>query len=77
MQRLTEDPLAVSKNLKDLRPNPIAQRELRLRGIYRVLFNVDPVEQVVTVILVGEKSGNSLLVLGKEFTGHHETRSSE
>ena len=59
----------VSK-LKTLRPNPIAARELRLFGKYRVLFNVDEESEEVTIILVGEKRGNSLFVQGEEFTGH-------
>src|SRR5262249_44779103 len=29
---LAADPLGVTRNLKTLRPNPVAQRELRLRG---------------------------------------------
>src|SRR5947209_115168 len=55
-----------------LGPNPFAQRELRLSGKYRVLFNLDVGEQTVTIVLVGEKVGNRLVVQGKEFTAHHE-----
>jgi len=29
-QRLPADPLTVTQNMKTLRPNPVAQRELRL-----------------------------------------------
>jgi mRNA-degrading endonuclease RelE of RelBE toxin-antitoxin system len=75
--QLRHDPLAQSRNMKDLRPNPIAQRELRLFGKYRILFNVDAKEQTVTIVLAGEKRGNTLLVLGKEFTAHHESDSAE
>jgi mRNA-degrading endonuclease RelE of RelBE toxin-antitoxin system len=71
-EHLSADPLADTRNLKSLRPNPIAQRELRLFGKYRVLFNVDPDAEAVTIVLVGEKRGNSLLVQGEEFTAHHE-----
>jgi mRNA-degrading endonuclease RelE of RelBE toxin-antitoxin system len=70
---LQQDPLAESKNMKSLRPNPVAARELRLFGKYRVLFAVDEKEQLVTVILVGEKRGNRLIVMGKEFSAHHES----
>ena len=76
-QHLATDPLAATKNLKTLRPNPIAQRELRLRGSYRVLFNVDEEAREVTIVLVGEKQGESLLVRGEEFTAHHESDPSE
>ncbi len=71
-ERLTADPLAATRQLKTLRPNPVAQRELRLFGKYRVLFNVDPGAEVVTIVLVGEKRGETLLVQGEEFTEHHE-----
>ena len=69
-QHLTGDPLAESHNMKTLRPNPVAQRELRLFGKYRVLFNVDEANETVTIILVGDKRGNSLFVQGEEFTAH-------
>jgi mRNA-degrading endonuclease RelE of RelBE toxin-antitoxin system len=74
---LSADPLAESRNLKSLRLNPVAQRELRLSGKYRVLFNVDAEATMVTIVLVGEKRGNSLFVQGEEFTGHHESHSAE
>jgi mRNA-degrading endonuclease RelE of RelBE toxin-antitoxin system len=67
---LSSDPLLESRNMKSLRPNPVAERELRLFGKYRVLFNVDEVNNEVTIMLVGEKRGNSLFVQGEEFTGH-------
>jgi mRNA-degrading endonuclease RelE of RelBE toxin-antitoxin system len=69
-QHLTANPLAESRNMRTLRPNPVAQRELRLFGKYRVLLNVDETNETVTIILVGEKRGNSLFVQGEEFTGH-------
>jgi mRNA-degrading endonuclease RelE of RelBE toxin-antitoxin system len=75
--RLSTDPLAETKSLKTLRPNPLAQRELRLFGKYRVLFNVDEEQQEVTIIVVGEKRGNALLVRGQEFSAHHESHSAE
>ena len=63
--------------MKTLRPNSFAQRELRLFGKYRVLFNVDEEKQEVTILLVGEKQGNKLLVRGQEFTAHHESDPAE
>lgn len=72
-ERLAIDPTAETRQLKSLRPNPVAQRELRLFGKYRVLFDVEPEAEVVTIILVGEKRGNTLLVQGEEFTAHHES----
>jgi mRNA-degrading endonuclease RelE of RelBE toxin-antitoxin system len=72
VEHLTANPLAETRHLKTLRPNPVAQRELRLLGKYRVLFNVDAAAQVVTIVLAGEKQGESLLVQGEEFREHHE-----
>ena len=63
--------------MKTLRPNPVAERELRVHGDYRVLFDVDPDEQIVQVLVIGEKQGNQLFVRGQEFTRHHETDSAE
>ena len=68
--RLAADPLAETRNMKTLRPNPVAQRELRLFGKYRVLFNVDAGDPVVTIVLVGEKRSDSFVVQGVEFTAH-------
>ena len=73
LQHLEQDPLAQTRNMKSLRSNPVAERELRLFGIYRVLFSVDLDAQRVTIILVGEKRGNRLLVMGEEFSEHHES----
>ncbi len=74
--RLVQDPVAETRHLKTLRPNPVAQRELRLFGRYRVLFTIDQEERSVTIILVGEKRGNSLFVQGRRFTAH-ESHSAE
>src|SRR5437879_3168924 len=73
LEYLEQDPLAETKNLKTLRPNPVADKELRLFGIYRVLFSVAEDAELVTIILVGEKRGNRLLVMGEEFSAHHES----
>jgi mRNA-degrading endonuclease RelE of RelBE toxin-antitoxin system len=77
LQLLRRNPLAESKNMKPLRSNPIAERELRLFGKYRVLYSVHEETKRVTIILVGEKKGNRLLVLGKEFSDHHEGNSTQ
>jgi mRNA-degrading endonuclease RelE of RelBE toxin-antitoxin system len=74
---LSTGPLAETRNMKTLRPNALAQRELRLFDKYRVLFNVNDDAKEVTIVLVGEKRGNSLFVQGEEFTAHHESDSAE
>jgi hypothetical protein len=77
LEYLEEDPLAETNKLKTLRANPIADRELRFFGIYRVLFSVNEDAEQVSIILVGEKRGNRLLVMGEEFSEHHESDSPE
>ena len=47
LERLGVDPLAETRNLKTLCPNPAAQRELRLFGVYPVLFNVEENQHLV------------------------------
>jgi len=76
-KRLEVDPLAETLNMKTLRPNPIAQRERRLFGKYRALFNIDRSQQRVTIVLVGEKRGDALIVQGRRFTTHHESDPAE
>jgi len=71
-RELARNPLSATRNMKTLRPNFVAQRELRLLGKYRVLFDVDERAREVTIVLVGEKRGETLVVRGEEFTGHHE-----
>ena len=76
-RRLGADPLAETRHMKTLRPNPMAQRELRLFGRHRVLFNVDRSKRRVTIVLVGEKRENALIVQGRRFTAHHESDPAE
>ncbi|HYG77784.1 MAG TPA: type II toxin-antitoxin system RelE/ParE family toxin [Planctomycetota bacterium] len=72
MSMLEDDPTVETKNVKTLRANRFAQRELRIRGKYRVLFNVDTGQKRVLVLAIGEKQGERLVVRGEEFTAHHE-----
>ncbi|MGH7964000.1 MAG: hypothetical protein ACRERD_19625 [Candidatus Binatia bacterium] len=77
MEHLTADPLIETRHMKTLQPNPVAQRELRLFGKYRALFNVEVDRALVTIILVGEKRGESLIVQGERFTAPHENHPTE
>jgi mRNA-degrading endonuclease RelE of RelBE toxin-antitoxin system len=70
---LSHEPTRQSRRLKPMRPNPVAARELRL-GDYRVLYDVDGRERIVTVQVVGEKIGNRLFVRGEEYTAHESHR---
>ena len=67
--RLTHQPETPSRAIKRLRPNPLAQFELRA-GDLRALYNVE-VDEVV-ILLVGRKAGNKLIVEGEEFHGHQD-----
>ena len=63
--QLEHEPSLETKNRKLLRDNPISSWELRV-GKYRVFYEVNEVRQNVTVVAVGHKEHNVLLVRGKE-----------
>ena len=63
--QLEHEPLLETKNRKLLRDNPISSWELRV-GKYRVFYEVNKAAQNVTVVAVGHKEHNVLLVRGKE-----------
>ena len=63
--QLTHEPLVETKNRKPLRQNPIASWELRV-GKYRVFYEVDDTGRTVTVVSIGHKEHNALLVRGRE-----------
>ena len=72
-RHLAHQPTEQSRRIKRMRPNPIAAWELRL-GDYRVLYDVNEPERVVTVQVIGEKVGNRLIVQGEEYTAHESHR---
>jgi mRNA-degrading endonuclease RelE of RelBE toxin-antitoxin system len=67
--RLQHQPMSATNAIKRLRPNPLAQFELRA-GNLRALYNVEGGE--VVVLIVGRKVGNKLIVEGEEFHGHQD-----
>jgi mRNA-degrading endonuclease RelE of RelBE toxin-antitoxin system len=67
--RLLHQPTTPTKAIKRLRPNPLAEFELRV-GDLRVLYNVEGTE--VVLLVVGRKVGNKLIVEGVEFHGHQD-----
>jgi mRNA-degrading endonuclease RelE of RelBE toxin-antitoxin system len=67
--RLLHQPTTLTKAVKKLRPNPLAEFELRA-GDLRVLYNVEGTE--VVLLVVGRKAGNKLIVAGEEFHGHQD-----
>jgi mRNA-degrading endonuclease RelE of RelBE toxin-antitoxin system len=64
-KQLTHQPHIETKNRKPLRDNPIASWELRV-GKYRVFYEVDDPVSTVSVVSVGHKEHNVLLIRGKE-----------
>src|SRR5262249_27077519 len=69
LSRLQHQPTTPTKAIKLLRPNPLAEFELRV-GDLRALYNVEGDE--VVVLIVGRKVGNKLIVEGEEFHGHQD-----
>lgn len=69
LARLQHQPMTPTKAIKRLRPNPLAEFELRA-GNLRALYNVEGEE--VVVLIVGRKDGNKLIVEGEEFHGHQD-----
>ena len=69
LNRLRDRPMMPTRALKRLRPNPLAEFELRV-GDLRVLYNVEGAD--VVILLIGRKVGTKLIVEGEEFHGHQE-----
>ncbi|MDX1966648.1 MAG: hypothetical protein SFV23_05710 [Planctomycetaceae bacterium] len=67
LSRLHHSPETATKAIKRLRPNPLAEYELRA-GDLRVLYNVE--EKEVVILIVGKKLGEKLIVEGEEYHGH-------
>jgi mRNA-degrading endonuclease RelE of RelBE toxin-antitoxin system len=67
--RLLGQPTKPTRSIKRLRPNPLAEFELRA-GDLRVLYNVEGTE--VVLLVIGRKVGNKLVVKGQEFHGHQD-----
>jgi mRNA-degrading endonuclease RelE of RelBE toxin-antitoxin system len=62
---LGDQPTRETRNLKVLRPNPVAKFELRI-GALRVFFEINGGGREVFVLAIGRKEGNRLRIGGKE-----------
>ena len=69
LARLRDHPAQPTRAIKQLRPNPLAEFELRI-GDLRVLYNVDIEAAEVVLLIIGRKVGNALIVGNEEFHGH-------
>jgi mRNA-degrading endonuclease RelE of RelBE toxin-antitoxin system len=63
--QLGDQPLFETKNRKKLWENPLAPWELRV-GKYRIFYQVDEASHRVTIMAIGHKEHNTLLIRGKE-----------
>jgi mRNA-degrading endonuclease RelE of RelBE toxin-antitoxin system len=67
--RLQHQPTTLTRAVRRLRPNPVAEYELRA-GDLRVLYDVGGEE--VSILVVGRQVGNKLIVAGEVFRGHQD-----
>lgn len=58
---LVHDANQPTRHRKKLKPNPVAEWELRV-GEFRVFYNMDESKQIVSVVAVGFKVGNVLFI---------------
>lgn len=65
--QLVHDANHPTRNRKKLKPNPIAEWELRV-GEFRVFYNVDEPQQAVRVVAIGFKVGNVLFIRNERQT---------
>ena len=64
--QLAHEPSVETRNRKRLRPNKLAEWELRV-GDLRVFYDVDEQVKIVKVEAVGRKEGNALFIHGEEY----------
>lgn len=63
---LKHEPGRQTRNNKKMRPNRLAERELRIDR-FRVFYDIDERNALVRIEAVGYKRGNRLYVGGEEF----------
>jgi mRNA-degrading endonuclease RelE of RelBE toxin-antitoxin system len=64
--QLRHQPDHITRNRKRLRPNALAEWELRVDR-FRIFYDIDASKQSVKVEAVGFKQGNTLFIHGEEF----------
>jgi mRNA-degrading endonuclease RelE of RelBE toxin-antitoxin system len=64
--RLRFEPAVPARNRKKLRPNDLAEWELRIDR-FRVFYDVQDVVKIVKVVAIGQKQGNKVIVHGEEY----------
>jgi mRNA-degrading endonuclease RelE of RelBE toxin-antitoxin system len=64
--QLTHEPARETRNRKRLRPNTLAEWELRVDA-FRVFHDVLTDDEIVKVVAIGYKEGNTLYVHGERY----------
>ena len=64
--RLSYEPAIETRNRKRLRPNKLAEWELRVDR-FRVFFDIDQENRLIKVEAVGYKRGSRLFIHGEEY----------
>jgi mRNA-degrading endonuclease RelE of RelBE toxin-antitoxin system len=59
------EPNVETQNRKPMRPNPIAEWELRI-GKFRVLYNVEETVKIVGIEAIGIKVGSNFVIRGEK-----------
>ena len=65
-EQLRHQPTQETRNRKRLRPNELAEWELRV-ATFRVFYDVDEENDIVKIEAVGYKQGNFLFIHGEEY----------
>jgi mRNA-degrading endonuclease RelE of RelBE toxin-antitoxin system len=65
-RQLIYEPKTETRNRKRLRPNRVAEWELRIAH-FRVFYDVEEGEHLVKIAAVGYKKGSQLFISGEEF----------
>ena len=65
-KQLTNEPLTTTINRKPLRPNNLAEWELRIQE-FRVFYDTDIEEESVKIKAVGRKEHNKLFIRNREY----------
>jgi len=64
--QLKHEPTVETRNRKRLRPNDVAEWELRI-GKFRVFYDVDKQVKIVKAEAIGYKAGSKLFIHGEEY----------
>src|SRR5438477_10789890 len=63
---LIREPNVETRNRKKLRPNQLAEWELRI-GNFRIFYDVDQGNGLIKIHTIGYKEGSRLIIQGKEY----------